>query len=36
MDPSQVEEDGLLNTEIGYPAPNHPSDHLSIAYEVVL
>lgn len=36
MDPAQVERDGLLNTEIAYPAPEHPSDHFSIAYEIVL
>jgi hypothetical protein len=36
MDPAQIEKDGNLNTEIGYPAPDWPSDHFSIAYEVYL
>lgn len=36
MDPVQIERDGLLNNEIGYPSPDHPSDHFSIAYEVIL
>lgn len=36
MDPTQVERDGLLNTEIGFPSPDHSSDHLSIGYEVAL
>jgi len=36
MDPSDLEKEALLNTEIGYPSPDHPSDHFSIAYKVFL
>ena len=36
LDPEKVEDDGHLNEEIGYPAPDHPSDHFSIGYEVCL
>ena len=32
MDPGRLEEMGLLNTEIGNPSQNHPSDHYSIGY----
>ena len=34
LDPGDVEAEGLLNTEIGNPCPNHPSDHYSIGYEI--
>ena len=34
LDPSNVEKDGLLNTDIGNPNPSHPSDHYSIGYKV--
>jgi len=36
LDPSDLERDGLLNTEIGNPCPNHPSDNYSIGYLVLL
>ena len=36
MDPSDLEKGGQLNTSIGYPSPDHPSDHFSIAYKVFM
>ena len=36
MEPLELEQDGLLNTDIGYPSPDHPSDHFSIGYKVFL
>jgi len=36
MDPSDLEEKGLINPEIGNPNLNHPSDHYSLAYKVYL
>jgi len=32
LDPTDVENEGLLNMEIGNPCPTHPSDHYSIGY----
>ena len=34
LDPSDLEKDGVLNKEIGYPNASHPSDHFSIGYKI--
>ena len=34
LDPEDIEKDGLLNNEIGYPNATHPSDHFSLGYKV--
>ena len=35
LDPSDLKRDGLVNEETLNPSLNHPSDHYSIAYEVL-
>ena len=34
IDTKDLENNGLINNDIGNPCENHPSDHYSIAYEV--
>ena len=36
MDPSDLEAEGRLNLKIGNPCENHPSDHYSLVYEILL
>ena len=36
LDPEDLETDGMLNNEIGYPNASHPSDHFSIGYKILL
>ena len=36
LDPEDLDHDGLLNYDIGNPCPNHPSDHYSIGYKVLI
>ena len=32
LEPADLTRYGLLNTQTGYPSPDHPSDHFSLAY----
>ena len=36
LDIAGLEKDGLLNTTLGNPCQNHPSDHYSLVYKVQL
>ena len=36
MDPGDLESEGLLNLKVGNPCENHPSDHYSLVYQVLL
>ena len=36
LDPGDLEREGLINSSIGNPCSNHPSDHYSIGYKVYL